>query len=235
MEEVFKSGTLDMSASPIPGLEAFPAWGDLLANRILTVVAVLLLLAGLPDLFRLAPHLLYSFDRSRGAAALEHSLGMARTRNLVALACALPFCLMADRYALMRPGFWAQIPAQWSAPATLGLLVAFLLVRALFYLIWRPRRLNTEAYATLRHNLYNYFILLTGLMLVSVGILSLLHLPDVVIRTVLWVEMAVFYLFALFRSGQFLSTFGMGFPTFLYLCGLEMIPAALMVAVVKFL
>ena len=98
MEEVFKGGTLDMSASPIPGLEALPAWGDLLTNRILAVVAVLVLLAGLPDLFRLVPHLLYGFDRSRGAAALEHSLGMARTRNLIALACVLPFCLMADRY-----------------------------------------------------------------------------------------------------------------------------------------
>ena len=234
MEEVFKGGTLDMSASPIPGLEALPAWGDLLTNRILAVVAILLLLAGVPDLFRLAPHLLYGFDRSRGAAALEHSLGMARTRNLVAFACVLPFCLMADRYALMRPGFWAQIPEQWSAPATLGLLAGFLLVRAFAYLVGRPRRLSTEQYATLRHNPYNYFILLTGLMLVSAGVLSLVHLPDAVIRTVLWVEMAVIYLFALLRSGQILSSFGMGFPTFLYLCGLEIIPAALMVAVVKF-
>ena len=234
MEEVFKGGTLDMSASPIPGLEALPAWGDLLTNRILAVVAVLVLLAGLPDLFRLVPHLLYGFDRSRGAAALEHSLGMARTRNLIALACVLPFCLMADRYALMRPGFWAQIPAQWSAPATLGLLAGFLLVRAFAYLIGRPRRLGIEQYATLRHNPYNYFILLTALMLFSVGILGLVRLPDTVIQTALWVEMAVVYLFALFRSGQILSSFGMGFPTFLYLCGLEIIPAALMVAVIKF-
>ena len=234
MEEVFKGGTLDMSASPIAGLDAFPAWGDLLTNRILAVVAVLFLLVGLPDLFRLVPHLLYSFDRSRGAAALEHSLGMARTRNVAAIACLLPFCLMADRYALLRPGFWTQIPAQWSAPATLGLVLAFLLVRVLSCLIWRPRRLNTEQYATLRHSPYNYFILLTTLMLVSVGILSLLRLPDTVIQTVLWVEMAVLYLFAIFRSGQILSGFGMGFPTFLYLCGLEIIPAALLVAVIKF-
>ena len=234
MEEVFKGGTLDMSASPIPGLEGLPAWGDVLTNRILAVVAVLLLLAGLPELFRLAPHLLYSVDRSRGSAALEHSLGMARTRNLTALACVLPFCLMADRYALARPAFWTHIPASWSAPATLGLLMAFVLVRAVSYLIWRPRRLNAEQYATLRHSPYNYFILLTALMLVSVGILSLLRLPDTVIQTVLWVEMAVVFLLTIFRSGQILSAFGMGFPTFLYLCGLEMIPAALMVAVVMF-
>ncbi|MBQ9451639.1 MAG: hypothetical protein IJU34_10055 [Bacteroidales bacterium] len=235
MEEVFRGGTLDMSSGPIPGLDAFPAWGDLLTNRILAVIAIFTLLTGLPDLFRLAPQLLYSFDRPRGAAALEHSLGMARIRNLTALACILPFCLMADRYALLRPAFWTHIPAPWSAPATVGLFIAFLLVREIFYLICRPRRLSTESYLTLKHNPYNSFILLTALMLVSIGILSvLLHLTDPAIQTVLRVEIAVIYLFALLRSGQILGGFGIGFTTILYLCGLEIIPAALMVAVVMF-
>ncbi|MCR4824501.1 MAG: hypothetical protein K5849_03990 [Bacteroidales bacterium] len=234
MEEVFKSGSLAMSAGPVPGLDGIPAWSDLLTNRILAVVAIFLLLSGLPDLLRLIPHLLYSFDRTRGAEALEHSIGTARSRNFSALICTLPFCLMADRYALMRPDFFAGIPPQWSAPATLGLLVAFILVRSLFYLLIRPRRMGSEQFATLRHNPYNYFILLTALMLLSVGFLSMLHVPDAVIRTVLWAEIAVIYLFALIRSGQFLGSFGMGFTTFLYLCGLEIIPAALMVAVVVF-
>ena len=43
MEEVFKSGTLNMSASPMPVLGTEALWADVLTNRILAVVAVVLL------------------------------------------------------------------------------------------------------------------------------------------------------------------------------------------------
>ena len=162
-----------MSASPAGGLAEAVPWGDLLTNRILAVLAVFLLILNLSELFRLAPHLLYSIDRSRGSADLEHSLSLARSRNTTALCFALPFCLAADRYALFRPGFWSAIPAQWSAPATIGVLAAFLLLRAFCFALMRPRRLSGEETATLRHLGYNYFILMAALTLLSAGIFSI--------------------------------------------------------------
>ena len=234
MEEVFKSGSLVMSSSPVTDLAQAVRWGELPTNRILAVAAVLLLILALPDLLRLAPGLLYSFDRTRGSAELEHSLGAARTRNLVALTFILPFCLMLDRYALLRPRFWSLIPPQWSAPAALGLMAAFLLVRALCYALFRPRRLGTEESATLRHLPYNYFILMAALTLLTAGACSVFGVPDGTVRTVLMWEIAAVWLFTWVRSGQFLAGHGIGFPTFLYLCGLEIIPAALLVAVVMF-
>ena len=170
LEEVFKSGRLAMSASPVTDPTGAVVWGDLLTNRILAVVAVFLLILALPDLFRLAPHLLYSFDRSRGSAELEHSVGAARTRNLTALVFFLPFCLMLDRYALLRPDFWSFIPPMWSALATLALMTLFLLVRSLCYVLFRPRRLGTEEFATLKHLPYNYFILIAVLTLLTAGV-----------------------------------------------------------------
>ena len=229
MEELFRQGTLEMSATPLGDLAGAPAWGGILTNQLLAVLAVILLVAALPDFFRLLPDLLYSFDRSRGAAALEHSIGQARTRNLIALACALPFCLIADRYALWRPDFWQAVPAAWSAPAALGGMAAFLLVREFFYLLARPRRLSGEESDTLHHAPYNFFILLTILMLTSVGILTLVHGREEFIRKLLLWETAVVWLLAVIRSGQFLGTFCNVFSTFLYLCALELIPAALMV------
>ena len=234
LEEVFKSGRLAMSASPATDLAGSAAWGDLLTNRILAVAAVFLLVLALPDLFRLAPHLLYSFDRSRGSAELEHSVGAARTRNVTALFFFLPFCLMLDRYALLRPGFWSYIPPLWSAPATLGLMTLYLLVRSLCYALFRPRRLGTEEFATLKHLPYNYFILMAVLSLITAGICTVLRVPDGLIRTLLYWEIGVLWFFTLIRSGQFLDGKGFGFTTFLYLCGLEIIPAALLVAVVMF-
>jgi len=210
------------------------AWSDLAVNRALVVAAVFLLILSLPDLLRLAPHLLYSFDRSRGSAELEHSVSMARARNITALFLSLPFCLVADRYALLRPGFWERIPEAWSAPATLGVLAVFLLVRTLCYAVFRPGRLSAEEFATLKHLPYNHFILLAALSLLSAGIFSVTGLPEAFCRTVLLWETGLVWLFALIRCGQFLDGHGFGFTTFLYLCGLEIIPAALLVAVVMF-
>ncbi|MCR4860778.1 MAG: hypothetical protein K5910_08965 [Bacteroidales bacterium] len=234
MEEIFRSGTLEMSTRPIPGLAEGLAWSDILTNRILASLAVFLMIIGLLDLFRLAPHLLYSFDRSRGGAALEHSVSLARTRNTTALIHLLPFCLLADRFKLFRPDFWQHIPAEWSAPATIGVAVLFLLVRSLCYALFRPPRLGPEEQATLRHNPYNYFILLTVLMLVTAAVLILLHVPETAVRTVLLWECGILTFAALLRSAHFLGSNGLGFTTFLYLCGLEIIPLTLLVAIVLF-
>lgn len=234
MDELFRSGSLEMSASPLAGLAADPAWSELPGNRILAVAAVILLIVSLPDVFRIAPQLGYAFSRLRGAADLEHSLGTARTRNAVALLFLLPFCLAADRFALLRPAFWSRLPAAWSPAATLGLFAGYLLVRRCCHFLFRPRRLHAETAATLLHNPYNYFIPLTALVLLSSGALALLHASDLLIRAVLRWECAAVALFAFFRSGQILGGQCSGFATFLYLCGLEIVPASALVAVVLF-
>ena len=233
-EEVFRSGSLEMSATPLDGLATDLPWADVLTNQVLAVVSVALLLLVLPDFFRLLPDLLYSFDRTRGAAALEHSVSVARTRNLTAFCCVLPFCLTVDRHALWRPGFWSAIPAAWSAPALLGAMLLFLLFRRLCFLSMRPRRLGSEESDTLHHAPFNFFILLTILLLATSGIMSLLHCDAALIRTVLLWEAGVVWLFSLLRSGQFLAGHCNVFSTFLYLCGLEILPVALVVAVVLF-
>lgn len=232
MEEVFKSGTLEMSTSPVEALAADPRWADVLTNRILTVISIALMILAIRSIFRLTSHLLYAYDRVRGAEALEHSLGTARIRNLLSLAFLLPFSLVLDRFAVLRPAFWDAIPSAWSAPATLGLVVIFVFVRALFHVIFRPRRANREITATLQHNLYNYLPLLLPLMLLTTAVVLLTGLDEGLGRTLLRGELAVVWGFATLRSGQILHTQCSGFSTFLYLCGLEILPAALLVAVV---
>ena len=107
-----------------------------------------------------------------------------------------------------------------------------LLVRALCYALFRPRRLGTEESATLRHLPYNYFILTAVLTLLTAGVCAVAHVPDDVVRTILYWETGLLWGFTLVRSAQFLDGKGFGFTTFLYLCGLEIVPAALLVAVV---
>ena len=231
-EEVFRSGTLEMSARPWDDLAQAAFWTDLPLNRILCLVAVALLVVNLIDYFRLFPSLLYCIDRSHGAETLEHSLGLARTRTLSAIIYILPLCLAFDRYQIIRPHFWSAIPPAWSAPAMLALFAAYMLVRDLCYLFFRPRRLSGESYAALRHNPFNYLLLVAPILFVTMGVAAIFHLPADLTRYLFLGELLLVWAVSLVRSGQILRKRCTGLSTFLYLCALELVPAALLAAVV---
>jgi len=62
-----------------------------------------------------------------------------------------------------------------------------------------------------------------------VGILYLVGADDLTVKTFLLIETGVTYLLYLLRRGQILSGSCNPLTTFLYLCGLELLPAALLV------
>lgn len=232
MDEIFRSGTLEMSSSPLETLAAPALWSDVLTNRILTVVSIVLILYHLLDLFRLTPPLLYSYSRARGAEALEQSLGTARVRNRIALGLILPFCLILDRFQVLRPSYMDAVPTGWSVPVTLGLVLAYILLRGLCYLFFWGRSLDKKIAATVRHNLYNYLMLVLPILLLQAAVMMPARVPDETICTVMQWTLAAIWVFATWRSGQILHAYCSGFSTFLYLCALEIIPAATLVAVI---
>jgi hypothetical protein len=232
MDEIFRSGTLEMSSTPLEVLEMPLRWSDVLTNRILVVVSMLLIMQHLLDLFRLTPPLLYSYSRSRGAEALEQSLGMVRVRNMIALSLTLPFCLVLDRFQALRPAYMDLIPAGWSVAATVGLVLFYLILRALIYLICGIRRFGPKAVHVVRHNLYNYMMLALPILLLETAVLLLAHVPEAVSTSVIRWTLSALWAFATWRTGQILHAYCSGFSTFLYLCALELLPAAVLVAVV---
>ena len=82
---------------------------------------------------------------------------------------------------------------------------------------------------------YTFFILLMMLLLATVGILYLAGVDDLVISRFLLVETGIVYLIYVLRRGQILSVSCNPLTTFLYLCGLELLPTGLLVASAVFL
>jgi len=232
MDEIFRSGTLEMSSTPLEAVAAAPAWSDVVLNRVLVIVSIVLIMRQFLDLFRLTPPLLYSYSRSRGAEALEQSLGMERARNRIAINLILPFCVILDRFQALHPAFLDTLPAFWGVPATIGLLIGYLILRALCYLACGIRRYGTKAVHTVRHNLYNYMMLALPILLLETAVLLLAHVPEEVSTSVIRWTLSVLWAFATWRTGQILHAYCSGFSTFLYLCALELLPAAALVAVV---
>lgn len=228
--ELFRQGRLEMSTAPLPEFPTPAEWNDLLPNKIAIVLSVVLVLIYLKDIIRLIPPLLYALDRKRGGESLEYNVSAARMRNTVALIYTLPFCLIADYCGAYRPGFWSMVPPEWSSAATLGVMLAYFLLRRLCYAAIRPGKMSAESLATLKHSLYNYFIALVSVAVPTIGILPLFSVREDIISTVFLALTGLAFAFATVRAWQILKSRRSPLPTILYLCGLEILPAAAVVA-----
>ena len=229
MPDLFRSGTLDMSTEPLQYVAGTLQWGDVMVNRIAVMVLVILLILSLPDLIRLYPQLLRCMSRWKGNLELEHSVSLARTRNNVALVAGIAVCLIADRWQLADPSFRQDAPESFKLAITAALLTGTAALHRLFYVATKFRSLTNEYASTLRHTVFNYLILLTSLMLVTVLLTAAFRVPDAVVRKVLNAECIVFYVVHLIRFTEILRSRCGLLATFLYLCALEILPIGILV------
>lgn len=233
--DIFIKGKLEMSSVPVQEAAGALMWDDLWINRLLVVVAVLICIAGIRELFRLLPSLFFAFSRPRASVSMEYNTSLVRIRNAAALVSVLPFSLLADRFGLFRPAFWSGIPPQWSAAATIGVVLSYLVLRTICSAAIRLPRMDPLAEAAVHRGPWSWFILLTLTMLSTAGLLSVAGATDNVMRIVLYAEIGLFYMLSLLRSGQIFAGAFSGLTTILYLCGLELLPTAILAACAIFL
>lgn len=229
MPDLFKGGKLNMSTEALAPSGAGLLWSDCAVNRWILIFNVIIFVIELSEIIRIYPQLIRCLSRWKGNQDLEHSVSLARTRNTVALVTGLAFCIMADRWGLVAPDFKLRLQQGFQLPVTIGMIAATVLLRRLLYMTTQFRSLTSEYAQTLRHTIYNYQILLTSLMLLSVLPLTVFRVPDAAVRIVLYVECAVFYLLHLIRTGQILHSRCGTLATILYLCGLEILPVGILI------
>lgn len=229
----FTSGRLLLPDTPPQAVEAV-AEGFPLSGIVGAVVSVLLFLLVLRSFLSVMPYLADSILRARGSAALEHSVRVSRDRNLVAVVFVIPAILLMFRYRLYDPSFVQDLEPDLRLGVVGAVFVGYLLLRYLLYLWARPRRRYDDYQLSYRAG-YTFFILLMLLALLTVGILYIIKVPDLIVRTFLLCEAGAVYLVYLLRRGQILSLSCNPLTTFLYLCGLELLPTAVLVLTAVFL
>ncbi len=197
-------------------------------SDILVVVSVLLCIMVLGRFMGLIPYLTDSFRRVRGSVALEGSIRVRQDRNLVALSLVIPAILLVWRYRLYNPELIDGLDSDIRLCAVAMALSAFVLFRKLMYMLLRPRR-GKENFSHAYRVAFTYFIFLMIFLLLMVGILSLAGVEDAVVRWVLYGASAFVYLLFLHRFLQILSLSCNPLRTFLYLCGLEILPLSLLI------
>lgn len=209
------------------------AWADVPAHQWLLLGCALLILLLIPEIRNLLPALGGCLTRSRGNLEVEHSLSVARSRDQCARLLAIPLLLMTDRYGLYSPSFVPGIGEPWLRLAVLfAALMAYFALRRILHTVLlsiRGLRLNSESRSAITRGIYNYYICSVLIMLLSISILYVFNAGDGTVRWVLWSEMAAFWLLAIVRESQILHGFCSTLVTFLYLCGLELLPAGALI------
>ena len=201
----------------------------------LAVAFTFIFLLSIRSFFKILPSLGDCILRWKGTLDLEDSLQLSGSRNWIAIVLFVPICMVAYSYDLYHPDYMDALPPALRLAAICGTMAAYLLLR--FFLNWQleMNSYRTKAFSAANHAFFNYMIILFLIMLPTGAILNAVIGDKEITHVVLLHVIAATYLIHIFRRGQIFASACNPFTTFLYLCGLELLPTTVLVLSAKLL
>ena len=220
-------GKLHLPTSPdlTAGAESAPA----LMPYILAIFAIAVTTFLLRRLVNIFPSVIGCALRWKESVNLEASVKLSRDRDIIAMAMFFPFCLIVAQNRLYDPGNISEVGDNLYLVITVGVMLAYILLRSLTQRLFRPQNMNIRTYRTGCKASYTFFILLTLFLLLNNGLSSFLHLETATTKNaMLWIS-AITYILFIFRKTQIFNSSCSVFTSILYLCALEFIPTGILV------
>ena len=234
-EEASRAGHLQMPTAPTAGFQAAYPWAEYPVNTILVVVAIVFFLVILDSFLHCIPYVLRCCTRPRENFRIEDSVPLVRSRNWTFFASLLPFSLIASRFGFFDLDLITEQPADWKSLLVYAFFLLFILLRFIIYKMATPVKGSLETYRVAHRSAMNFFIPYTMLLLVTIAVLKLLNVDQSTANMVfIWETAIVYFLYLVVKTQIFASSYGL-LRTFLYLCGLELLPAAALVAAILWL
>ena len=195
----------------------------------LALISLLIIITLLRRLVNIFPSLLACLIRWKESVNLEMSVKLSRDRNVLAVALVIPFCLTAFHWSLYSPSFMESFDKTAGLGITIGIFIAYILLRWVLTSVCRPKKSRKSAYATSVAAGWTFFIILTLLLMATGGIMSFIGAePQSIKSAMIWISGAIYLLLLLRRIQIFASSYNF-FTVFLYLCALEIIPTGVLV------
>lgn len=221
----FPNGALWLSLEPIRGTVSSPAWGHDLLHSSLLIASMVLIVVFLRDFFIVGVPVLRCMDTYKYNLELEHNIQLSRTRNRAAGLVFLPLWLVADRFCVLNESIWYS-----------GLiLVGYLLLRRIMSGVLPLHKVGSECRNALRRMLYTFSIPLCVAVLLVVGVNAFAGWSDGTMKTIIIVIFGLSLTLVMVQEFRILNLRYHPFVSFLYLCGLEFVPASALVAAVLLL
>lgn len=198
--------------------------------NILALISFFICLLLLRTFVEVFPSLMACLVRWKESVNLDASVMLSRDRDIMAIAMVMPFCLTASRFALYSPSWMGQFGADGRLGSTIGIIIAYILLRKGLEHALRSKKTNPKTYRTACKSSHTFFIVLTLVLMAMGGVLSFVEVSSAGIRNaMLWVSAITYALFLLRKTQIFNSSCSL-FSGFLYLCALEILPTGALVA-----
>lgn len=229
-EDIFlPSGNVNLSASVAEPLAE--KWSDSPANAGIMIFSILLMLLYMRKFMNISRYLFGGFVRWKLIAELEHNMQMARLRDSMMFPAFVIFCTILARFSAFMPAPLEAFSPERKTLCVFGLFAALLIIRALLVLIAPTKRMGLGRDAVIVSNGAgrDFFIMMAAAL--SAVLLVGTMLPG---REALMTDIARYLLLALWlvfvlRKMQILSADAGLLRAILYLCTVEIPPAAMLV------
>ncbi len=195
----------------------------------LAVIFTFLFLLSVRSLFKILPSLWDCILRWKGNLDMESSLQLSGSRNLIAVILFVPICMTAYSHGLYHPDFMEDLRPEVGLVALCGCMLAYVILRS--FLNWQVEMgsYKTKTFTAANRSFYNYMIILFLIILPLGATFRVLTGNEELTRALLLHVTTLTYVFHIYRRGQIFASICNPFTTFLYLCGLELLPTAVLV------
>ena len=198
--------------------------------NILVLISFFICILPLKRFVGIFPSLMACIVRWKESVNLDASVKLSRDRDIMAIAMVMPLCLTAGKFGLYSPSWIGQFGGDARLGLTIGVILAYILLRKGLEHIMRPKKMSQKTYKTACKSSHTFFIILTLALMAMGGIMSFTNVAPMEIKNaMLWVSGATYAVFLLRKTQIFTSSCSF-FSGFLYLCALEILPTGVLIA-----
>jgi len=205
-------------------------WTDSWIMMATVAICLLSAVLALRKTVNITPSVIACIFRWKENVNLEYSLKLRRDRDLISILCFLPFCFTLSVNGVINPSYVPEDAHAFRLLVTICSIALYFFLLNLLSELFKEKSFPKDMFNTARHCIFTYYILVTGIIILSSGILSLFGAGQSLSRGVIIWEMSLIFIVFLYAKLQIFASFCKVFPTFLYLCALDLIPTALLVA-----
>ena len=229
VSEAFAQGQLFMHANTEQSIPVTDLWGTSPLNWALMAFCIVLMLISMRRFISVLPTIWRPFFRWREIVSIEGNMRLSRERNSVALASIFICGICVSRLGLFHNKLLSALPPGFQTLAIIGTLCAYLLVRWIAGVLTPTGKIRSETAKISGHGGTNFFILETFFLVIGITILAISGscLPH--IKTAAYIFTGLLFIVNLIRRYQIITQDCGFFTAILYLCSVEILPAALLV------
>lgn len=230
-------GTLMLPVTDPGPLAVHMQWMDYPLNWIGVTVCTIIFVLTLRTFIHLLPTLWGGLWWEKMILNLEDSVPNTRDRNRLFAATYLPACFLASKYSIFHPSFLAPLGDGLNAIGIIAATAGFFLLRQIIFVIIAASdpAVKCRKARVAQRSVMNFWIVGTFVLCILACILSTALINSDTVRYILIGFGILIYLLFIIRKTEILLSFCNPLKAFSYLCALELIPLAAMVATGLFL